>query len=228
MTMLQSEQIFTLLLDSIVLFIYIPIVLYYIKIYYDNRHNIVLEKRYANINLIFTSFLSCLIVSAMMYPGGYTNIYPEIIAEKFFYVMTMCGYGIIYTLFVRLWMYYFDIQYDKNVYESEWNDLLNNFNNNSTAVSTTMNFFALNKSTFGNLKYIYKYFLVIWLVSSLMPIILYEIKAITNISDYYDNLWNACNMMFIITSVLIPCIAIGILYFSLFLLLKIQVLYTKI
>ena len=199
--------------------IYVPIGIYFTWKYYQHRHNIVLQKRYAKVTLVQNIFLIILIPSAMSSPAAF-NLTGPILPFNLYSVFIACSIGLVYCMLTRLWMYYFDIMYDHSVHEHDWEYILNGKHQiDDTIQQTTTNFFVKHKDTLGNYKFISKILTVCWLIFAVGGLFLNPPWKYYTYSDedrqsseYQTRL--AINTAITVSFAFIPCIIIAIVRYK--------------
>eukprot|EP01084_Bolivina_argentea_P229009 386633_1 len=134
-------------------FIYLPLGLYSMYRYYMYRNHLILKKHYSEINLyMVTSSLLCLCFQQL-----FVLFVGKIFAEKYQVYATIPSLTFAFVTSIlfawRCYMNYYCIKYSNAIDSDEWKQLIN-------PLTTTNNWFILNKSTYGNYKYFYKHILI--------------------------------------------------------------------
>eukprot|EP01084_Bolivina_argentea_P127001 224708_1 len=151
----------------IFLFIYTPIAMYQTMQFYDQRHHLILVKRYGNITLYESYFLiiKLFIISGTQFlligwsPFSLHFIIGDCIVSSF-------GYLIFWFWVYRFWMNHFNICFQRAIINDQWKKCLNPLLS-STHLKKN-NWYYIHRLTFGNKKYMLKYLIIPFIIISIL------------------------------------------------------------
>eukprot|EP01084_Bolivina_argentea_P223993 378861_1 len=156
---------------SIWWFILSPIAIYYVVLYYRVRNLMVIRQRRYQIVIIFTAYCIYLWLIdrplALLWINETFNK-PLTIHIIHFISFPFCFHGIQWCLVWRYWLTYYDIHFADNTQNSEWKTIIN-------STDSKQNWFLNHMQTYGNLKWVLKRLLCIYIpiviISSIVQIL---------------------------------------------------------
>eukprot|EP01083_Nonionella_stella_P022361 61868_1 len=182
--MASFVTVYILILTCLSYLVLIPIGAWFTWRYYQHRNNILLKRRYNAIALSQNIFTLLFILFSTSIPCELTGI----ISVNLFHLVLASAYGVAYSLFSRLWLNYFEINYDRTVHEHEWDHILNHAYTNTEAAlqqAVASNFFIKHKSRLGNPTFIFKLSAICWFISVLIPFCLWTPWEFHTASAHY-------------------------------------------
>ena len=168
-TFFRGRRILSMIYFVINVIVYVPIMLYGIQQIYKFRNTVIMQKRHYGLSIAIAicTLLQVLFISAMLlFLGSYAKWEP--FGPLFFIMANIIGFCLIYIIFIKTWIHYYDIKCNATSCSKAWKSVIN-----PDSVDTAHNnWFLKHRQTFGNPKYLLKWIMIGGIITGIFIVVL--------------------------------------------------------